>query len=574
MRGIFSIIKPSGCGLLVAILSACSAAATVVVTPTENPIGLKNPLKGIRGRSGGQLGDYGTMSTERDNTRWGQLETRESDGIDVIRARCDNIWKDYPARNIKVVARVMVNCPGCGGCVVPSDVPCDENSPIYQARALRLIERLGIVWDNDPRVGIIETGFCGNWSEGTCGGSFGVKVRDAFTKAFKNKKWTSSAVGRDYEPSTVGGQWDSFAHPDQTAEPDMWLNLKNPDGTPRWKISPMEGEVAYDWGGVASVLGSNLSTSLSTPAYYNRLVNFAYILHASVEGSSGGATVTASTGADLYQKALGYRFILDTLTYPSSAQTGQSFSVSFAVRNVGSCPFYYPWPVQLALLNKTSHAVVWTGIFDATDIRKWLPGSDWNVPNRDAATLTTLAGRAYRTPALRYHETGSFTIPSSVPSGEYVLALAVLDRDGGMLPNLRFAINNYWQGGYHPMGIIGVGSEPASTAIDASTFFAGRNDATLHYIVPSSPVGIMDKGGRPSAVGSSAPELRVLPHALIAVPAGPFSLRVVNASGAVVLRQTGAGPRTCDLSPVGSGMHFVIVTSGATTVSRAFLNVK
>jgi len=47
------------------------------------------------------------------------------------------------------------------------------------------------------------------------------------------------------------------------------------------------------------------------------------------------------------------------------------------------------------------------------------------------------------------------------------------------------------------MGIVGVGTTPANTAIDPSTFFTGSNDATLHYTIPaadntppSAPAGV------------------------------------------------------------------------------------
>ena len=459
-------------------------AADVIVTPQENPTALRNPLKGFRDRGN----TYSTFF--KAYIPWNQLENVESDGIDKIRAYGDANWNNLGATNMKVMPRVWLDYPGRPS-GWPSDLPGDYNSAQFRQRVVRLIERMGEAWDSDPRVAWVETGIAYNWGEGSFNGALGDAVRDAFIRSFKKKHWMSSACGRAYEPSTIGGQWDSFGHPDQKAEVGMWLNLRNPDGTPRWTTAPMQGEVAYDWGGFLAVLGANPTATMSTPAFYNRIVNYIYLLHSTGEGWVAGYSRTDATvtGSTLSQKAFGYRFVLDTLVYPATVQAGQPFSVSFAVRNVASCPFYYQWPVQVALLNKTTHAPVWTGIFAATDIRKWLPGSDWSNSdlNNDAA-LATLQGRLYLKPAVRYHETGSFTVPSTVASGEYVLALAIPDPDGGMLPSVRFAINNYWQGGYHPMGIIGVGTTPASTAIDASTFFTDFNDATLHYIVPSATV--------------------------------------------------------------------------------------
>ena len=43
--------------------------------------------------------------------------------------------------------------------------PGDYSSDQFKRRALRLIQRLGTVWDNDPRVAYIELGLIGRWGE-------------------------------------------------------------------------------------------------------------------------------------------------------------------------------------------------------------------------------------------------------------------------------------------------------------------------------------------------------------------------------------------------------------------------
>jgi len=68
--------------------------------------------------------------------------------------------------------------------------------------------------------------------------------------------------------------------------------------------------------------------------------------------------------------------------------------------------------------------------------------------------------------------------------------------------------------------------------------------------------------------------IQLLPHAKVVVPSAAYSLRVANAAGATILRKAGMGPKTCDLSAVGNGMHVMYVTSRGITVSRTFVNVK
>jgi hypothetical protein len=69
-----------------------------------------------------------------------------------------------------------------------------------------------------------------------------------------------------------------------------------------------------------------------------------------------------------------------------------------------------------------------------------------------------------------------------VAPGQYVLAIAILD-PGGNLPTVRFAMRNYWMGGRHPVGYVGVGTSIPSEVIDPAQFDdPGIADTTLHYV--------------------------------------------------------------------------------------------
>jgi hypothetical protein len=67
-----------------------------------------------------------------------------------------------------------------------------------------------------------------------------------------------------------------------------------------------------------------------------------------------------------------------------------------------------------------------------------------------------------------------------MPQGDYTLALAILD-PAGMQPAVRFAIRNYFIGGRHPIGVIGVGKTPSSAELDPACFDDPAKDKTLHY---------------------------------------------------------------------------------------------
>ena len=67
----------------------------------------------------------------------------------------------------------------------------------------------------------------------------------------------------------------------------------------------------------------------------------------------------------------------------------------------------------------------------------------------------------YRVPAKTYSIDTTVSLPgdSKVPAGEYVVALSIPDPDLEEL-GLRFAIQNYFEGDFHPLGIVAYGVNP------------------------------------------------------------------------------------------------------------------
>jgi hypothetical protein len=184
-------------------------------------------------------------------------------------------------------------------------------------------------------------------------------------------------------------------------------------------------------------------------------------------------------GAAELQKAFGYRFVLERVSYPRAVQPGGGMAVSLTVRNTGSAPFYLDWPVAVALLDPASKQPVWSAPLAGVDIRKWLPGEDW-----DSAAF------AYRRPASLCQDEGRATLPADLKPGNYIVALALLDREGGMVPSARFANKNYFRGGWHPLGFIGVGEAPKEAALKNVKFDSPAFDDSLHYKVPTELLAV------------------------------------------------------------------------------------
>jgi len=478
MPGLLCVVKAGAVLIAAASFIQPVCAADVVIRPLEYTNALKNPCKGLR-YNGGQanvIPDNPLISVSHDYIRWNTIENSESDGIDKIRAFCNNAWKDLPSRNVKVIPRVYLSWP-IQGTYWPCDMTTgDYSSPQFKSRMVRLIQRLGQVWDSDPRVAFVEMGIIGQWGEQhdpSPDDAMQKLLADTYLVAFKHKLLMRRYADYFTNYPTLGLYWDSFAHPqdDESRSILAWGN--------RWQSIALGGEVAYNWGSAIAVVGNNPTTTVSTPSYYNRVVNFTRRLHWNHLGWVANYDYTnpaTVAGGKALQDALGYLFMLDQATYPSRVETGTPFSAGFVVRNMGSSPMYYNWPVELSLLDPASKKPVFTAIFADVDIRTWLPGTNWQYNSGNPS----VAGTGYRTPAATNSVSGTFTLPPSVPIGEYILALAILD-PAGMKPSLRFSIVNYSNGGRHPLGLIGVGRDVKNPVLNAASFNDPARDNSLGY---------------------------------------------------------------------------------------------
>ncbi len=449
----------------------------VTIHPREYPRALRNPLMGFRA---------GVSSTHQWSTLakvyipWNAIENDESDTIDKISAYCDRTWRDDDGRgveayNTKVIPRVYLHFPQRHEKVWPADMQADDYaSDQFLRRVARLSERLAALWDHDPRVAYVEMGLIGKWGEHHSPDltpEMQKLLGDIFSQRFQNKlvmvrhPW-------DFQGYRFGIYWDSWAHIQQVGTHGAGIARLGD----RWKVAPMGGETAYDWGDYRTQPGDDPNDTVIDPVHRQFLIDSIRSLHCNHLGWVSGYDQTdphARAGAEQVQKALGYRFVIDELRYPAQVAPGATWALEFTLRNTGSTPLYYNWPVELSLLDPRSRSVVWAGALAQLDTRRWLPGDDWDPQQQ-----------AYRVPPEAHTVRGVFTMPSSIPVGEYIVALAILD-PAGMLPCVRLAIVNYAVGGRHPLGLIGVGLAPSRTELDEASFDDPAQDGSLDYAVGS-----------------------------------------------------------------------------------------
>jgi len=466
----------------------------VTVAPPEFEGAINNPLKGFRDY---KKDGYGLL--ERAYIKWSDIEVCADDSVERIIAHTNKITetkgKSFEDLNVKLVPRVYLDWDGSTGTPKdpkqhwPADLQTfDYDSPEFHKRLRRLIAKLGEAWDNDPRIFAVQMGLIGKWGEHHSPSPTAEQRRllaEAFRKAFKNKPVLVRHTDPEFMEAGFGIYYDTFATisrepPEGSKDQFPWQATHvYPD---IWKRAPIEGEVEYNWqkdrdnAKPKETFGRSPDETMTVPAYRRYMIDNIRRYHASYLGwidNYDDKNGDVLEGAGELQKAFGYRFVINSLSYPINLMPGGDLTVKLMVRNTGSAPFYLDWPVGVALLDPATQKVVWSSPLTGIDIREWQPGEDWDS---DAFT--------YRKSAKAHSATGLESLPGDLKPGEYLLALAILDREGGRVPSVRFATSNYFKGGWHPFGLIGIGGTPGEVELKNVKFNSPAFDDSLSYRVP------------------------------------------------------------------------------------------
>jgi hypothetical protein len=471
---------------IVVVFAQNEEGITVIPQPYEKA--LKNPLMGFTTNS---VKDHPWASLAHTYFRWNELENNEKDGIDKIISASNQKWNTVAAKNVKVIPRVYLHWDGDKK-YWPADMPADDyTSTQFQERVLRLIKRLGVCWDNDPRVAFVELGIIGKWGEHHSPSPSAAQQKllgDAFAAAFKNKKVSVRHMWDQFTDQSFGEYWDSWAHYDQMWGHGNSIKQTN-DKTGRYKETYIGGEVAYGWGNSAIQAGPSPTASVAIQKHRDFVINSIRWLHCTqlrwIDGYDRN-NPAAVTGAEEIQKAFGYRYVLDEVRF----SLNDSLKITFDVTNTGSAPFYYNWPVEVALLDSVTRKPVWKAKMNNVDIRKWLPGENWTDPEwkyvgswqvyHPNENWNPSKTSEWATPPAVNKVKDQFKI--DVPNGNYILSLAILD-PAGDLPSIKFATGNYIKGGRHPMGLVNVGKNECDTLPSGFKFDDPNNDNSLYYEV-------------------------------------------------------------------------------------------
>lgn len=460
---------------LLGVFANSQTSEIVTLQPEFFEYALNNPLKGFRPNlSTARSGRHPYSKVVRVYLKWNELERNEDDGIERIIQVCNQKWGGVEDINVKVIPRVYLDWDSeAGNEYWPSDMTTgDYSSYEFEQRVTRLVKRLAKVWDEDPRIAWIQMGIIGYWGEHhhpSPSLSQQEFLGDLFTEAFKNKKVLVRQPFEHFMDYPFGWYWDSFAHWNQISSQAVPMLNNCPD---RWKVTPIEGETAYNWGDYQIQPGDNPNVTLKEPEHREFLINWIRKLHCTALGWVASFDYYNSdvlAGAEEVQRAFGYRYILKEVSYPAKISNDETFTVSFKVENTGSAPFYYDWPVELRLLDPETRITKWKQVFNEVDIRTWLPGDDWHGGLKE-----------YQIKSEIISNTDTFLLDGSLEKGKYILALTILDPNG-MVPAVKFASRQYFNGGLHPIGYIGLDTLINDTQLEGVSFDDPAKDNSLYY---------------------------------------------------------------------------------------------
>jgi hypothetical protein len=305
------------------------------------------------------------------------------------------------------------------------------DSPSFLDRVRALMQALAARYDGSPDLSYFELGIYGRWGEwhtfGLCTPAATATTRralvDAQADAFARTRTVMNSGGSETEvflyalgkSPRMGVRIDSWCDPwfhDQLVrEPAKRAAMEQ-----RWKTAPI---IAEPWG------AGHIDTERCLAQV--RTWHVAMLANGNLEPWSGYSATERERLVEA-GKSSGYRFQLDSLSFPTWVAAGGTLTLRTRWSNVGITPAYDAWRVTWLLRPAGGTATAASGT-SALDLETFLPGS---VSRTDAMPL-----------------------PASLAPGTYSLAVAVVDPDGRRAP-LALAITGRDATGAYPLATVTV----------------------------------------------------------------------------------------------------------------------
>lgn len=376
---------------LLAGLAAQAAAAWTPLAHDQSKAPVDNPLKGFLPYEG----SYAIFPYSMEYNYVGMADIMNGPSSFTFASGLEPLLQGAQSRGHQVVFRVFLDYPDeatsipqflldGGLATTPYTQHGGGLSPDYEDEDLvvameSLIAALGAAYDGDPRIGFVQVGLLGHWGEWHTypqdslfpGVAVQNRILAAFDAAFDTTHFLVSQDSMGQSPmaslaaTNIGFHDDAFV--EGTLPEEEWMfharMLANGFGN-RWKTLPIGGEILPDYQNsvwnVPSGAPQDYATCVTT-THASWLLN-----HTAFENSwSTAKRQRAEDGARL----LGYELFV---AEANLEYTPTQLSVGVRVENRGVAPFYYEWPVEVALLDSVDAVVdSWT---PAWDLRSAVPG--------------------------------------------------------------------------------------------------------------------------------------------------------------------------------------------------------
>ncbi len=404
-------------------------AATVSFTPTEINDVLYNPYMGWM-----PLANQTNYSQKHTMVlaplTWKELEPTTRGVFDWAGFESRNNFSYWQSKGVKINIRFYLDYPtstahrdipdwlynnmGVNKGTAYNSVDIGQGfSPNYSDSYLiqehsRVIAALGARYNSDSRIAFIQLGSLGHWGEWHAwpySPSTGVfpllSVSNQYVQHYINAFSTDKlCMRRGYQMAKdnyFGLFNDMFGDTASLDSPGWgWLYQINngytddfgqthPSMPDFWKYGPAGGEFAY-----------GNAEQYVTDATINETVRQATTSHTSWLGPCSPIYMAQGCAdqdnLDRLMKTMGYRFVLKNTTHSKYVNSGTNLAVTMTWENKGVAPFYFQWPLGLALANSSGNIVTYTTTNE--DIRNWLPGT--RTITKDLTIPTTITPGTYK----------------------------------------------------------------------------------------------------------------------------------------------------------------------------------
>jgi hypothetical protein len=243
------------------------------------------------------------------------------------------------------------------------------DSPQIAAALKSFIAAFGQKFDGHRAIGFIEAGLLGLWGETLPTSSGSPELQQEILTAYTNAFHTTKILARYPSPASldlpIGYHDDWFGHKNETNHPLFAILATTRPAL--WQTQPIGGRLHPE---IQRCI-SHLSKSCELEEAYLIAARDRHFTFLRIEDQTAlrQAPVQEQTlrQARKLAQLLGYEFYVSQATVSADAR---SLSVKITIKNTGVAPFFYSWPVQIALAKNGAIQEEWAADWD---IRKILP---------------------------------------------------------------------------------------------------------------------------------------------------------------------------------------------------------